>query len=93
MRTDGLIDWTHCVEDHIIPGWPPNPKPPLFAMVIAKCRGCGHMLEFHAVDIGVAHRSLNGKPHAAIIRIEPLSLTTPVGALSAKEGFQTSRRL
>ena len=93
MRTGGLIDCTHCVEDHIIPDRPPNPNPPLFAKAIVKCRGCGHTLESHAVEIGVPHHSLDGKPHATIIRIEPLSLTPPVGVLSAKAGFQVNRRL
>ncbi len=73
MPTVGFIDCPHCVADCIIPGWPPNPKPPLLAKVFVKCSGCGNMLESRVVQIDVAYHSLEAKPHAAVFRIEPPS--------------------
>ena len=77
MPTVGFIDCPHSVEWYIIPSWPPFPKLPPLARVFVKCSGCGHVLEFRAGEIDVAHHSLGGKPHAAIIRIEPTCPNTP----------------
>jgi hypothetical protein len=89
MPTVGFIDCPHCVEWYIIPSWPPFPKLPPLARVFVKCSGCGHVLEFRAGEIDVAHHSLGGKPHAAIIRIEPTCPTLGMAHLT-KANFQIS---
>lgn len=71
MPTVGFIDCPHCVEKYIIPGWPPSPKPPILAKVYVKCSVCKNTLEFRVVEIDVAYHSLESKPHAAVVRIEP----------------------
>lgn len=73
MPTVDFFDCPHCIEEYIIPGWPPNPKPPILAKVYVKCPGCHNTLKFRVVEIDVAHHSLASKPRAVVIRIEPPS--------------------
>jgi hypothetical protein len=71
MPSFGCFDCPHCIQDYDLLGWPPS-NLAKNAKIFIVCPGCGHTLEFFAVEIDQIKNGFPGDRRAESFRVGPV---------------------